>query len=73
MALATSAKAGAKSPKTSSKNRFMHVNELVRMGADIRVEAERATICGKSQLAQPQSCALTYAPSASLVLAAMRR
>src|SRR5271170_4437072 len=50
MALASLAEGTSQITENIFENRFMHVQELVRMGADIRVEGRTATIRGKSQL-----------------------
>jgi UDP-N-acetylglucosamine 1-carboxyvinyltransferase len=58
--------------ETIFENRFMHVPELNRMGADIRVEGGRALIRGKSNCYQGAVVMATdLRASASLVLAAL--
>ena len=46
MALMTRAKGTSQISETIFENRFMHVQELVRLGAQIRLDGERATIEG---------------------------
>ena len=54
------------------ENRFMHVPELVRMGADIRVEGGTAEVKGKSHCYQGATVMATdLRASASLVLAGL--
>lgn len=57
--------------ETIFENRFMHVPELVRMGADIRVEANTAFIKGVPRLYGAQVMATDLRASASLILAAL--
>jgi UDP-N-acetylglucosamine 1-carboxyvinyltransferase len=67
MALATQANGTSLITENIFENRFMHTQELVRMGADIKVEGRRATVRGKT----PLSAAADLRASASLVLAAL--
>jgi UDP-N-acetylglucosamine 1-carboxyvinyltransferase len=53
------------------ENRFMHTQELARMGANIRIEGRRAIIAGEETLTGAQVIASDLRASASLVLAAM--
>ncbi len=53
------------------EQRFMHVPELCRMGADITVSERRAVIKGVRQLAGAQVMATDLRASASLVLAGL--
>jgi len=57
--------------ETVFENRFMHVAELDRMGADISVEGPRATIRGRSGLTGAPVMATDLRASASLVLAGL--
>ncbi len=57
--------------ETIFENRFMHVAELQRMGADIRVEGGRAIISGKDRLMGAQVMATDLRASASLVIAGL--
>jgi UDP-N-acetylglucosamine 1-carboxyvinyltransferase len=49
----------------------MHVQELIRMGANIKVDGRTATIRGKSQLSSAAVMCSDLRASASLVLAAL--
>ncbi len=53
------------------ENRFMHAQELLRMGANIKIEGRRATIRGKTPLSAAAVLASDLRASASLVLAAL--
>jgi len=53
------------------ENRFMHVAELDRMGADITVDGHRATIRGVRELSGAPVMATDLRASASLVLAGL--
>jgi UDP-N-acetylglucosamine 1-carboxyvinyltransferase len=53
------------------ENRFMHVQELSRMGADIKVEGNKATIAGVNNLTGAPLMATDLRASASLVLAGL--
>ena len=53
------------------ENRFMHVQELQRMGANIRVESHTAMVTGIEQLTAAPVMATDLRASASLVLAAL--
>jgi len=53
------------------ENRFMHVQELQRMGADIRVEGNTAIIKGVNKLTAAPVMATDLRASASLVLAGL--
>ncbi len=55
--------------ETIFENRFMHVAELRRMGADIRVEGGRAIVSGTGKLTGAQVMATDLRASASLVVA----
>ncbi|MDP2610136.1 MULTISPECIES: UDP-N-acetylglucosamine 1-carboxyvinyltransferase [unclassified Oceanobacter] len=57
--------------ETVFENRFMHAQELVRMGADIHVEGNTATITGRETLSGAPVMATDLRASASLVLAAL--
>src|SRR5271155_1687117 len=71
MSLASLAEGTSQITENIFENRFMHVQELVRMGADIRVEGRTATIRGKSQLSSAAVMCSDLRASASLVLAAL--
>jgi len=51
--------------------RFMHAAELIRMGADIRVQGNSAVVCGVAQLSGAPVMASDLRASAALVLAAL--
>jgi UDP-N-acetylglucosamine 1-carboxyvinyltransferase len=57
--------------ETIFENRFMHVPELGRMGANIRVEGRQAIVAGEEGLMGAQVIASDLRASASLVLAAL--
>jgi UDP-N-acetylglucosamine 1-carboxyvinyltransferase len=71
MALATQANGTSLITENIFENRFMHTQELVRMGADIKVEGRRATVRGKTPLSAAAVQASDLRASASLVLAAL--
>jgi UDP-N-acetylglucosamine 1-carboxyvinyltransferase len=57
--------------ETIFENRFMHVNELQRIGADIRIEGNAAIVRGLPQLTGAQMMATDLRASASLILAGL--
>ncbi|HEY4940298.1 MAG TPA: UDP-N-acetylglucosamine 1-carboxyvinyltransferase [Rhizomicrobium sp.] len=57
--------------ETVFENRFMHVPELARMGANIRVEGDMATVTGVERLKGAQVMATDLRASVSLVLAGL--
>jgi UDP-N-acetylglucosamine 1-carboxyvinyltransferase len=57
--------------ETVFENRFMHVQELQRMGADIRIEGNTAFITGVEQLTGAPVMATDLRASASMVLAGL--
>jgi UDP-N-acetylglucosamine 1-carboxyvinyltransferase len=57
--------------ETIFENRFMHAQELARMGANIRLEGRQAIVAGASELTGAQVIASDLRASASLVLAAL--
>ena len=71
MALATQAGGASTITENIFENRFMHALELVRMGADIKVEGHRAIVHGKTPLSGAAVLASDLRASASLVLAAL--
>jgi UDP-N-acetylglucosamine 1-carboxyvinyltransferase len=71
MALATQAEGMSIITENIFENRFMHVLELVRMGANIKVEGRRAVVRGKAPLSAAAVQASDLRASASLVLAAL--
>ncbi len=71
MALATQAEGTTTVTENIFENRFMHVQELVRMGANITISGRTATIRGKSPLQSAAVMCSDLRASASLVLAAL--
>ena len=57
--------------ETIFENRFMHVQELKRMNADIKVEGNTAVVCGVTSLDGASVMATDLRASASLVLAGL--
>jgi UDP-N-acetylglucosamine 1-carboxyvinyltransferase len=57
--------------ETIFENRFMHTQELARMGANIRIEGRQAIVAGEDNLMGAQVLASDLRASASLVLAAL--
>ncbi|MCX5848346.1 MAG: UDP-N-acetylglucosamine 1-carboxyvinyltransferase [Deltaproteobacteria bacterium] len=57
--------------ETVFENRFMHVSELLRMGADIVIQGGNAIVRGVPMLHGAQTMATDLRASASLVLAAL--
>jgi UDP-N-acetylglucosamine 1-carboxyvinyltransferase len=71
MALATQANGVSLIKENIFENRFMHVQELVRMGAGIKVDGRTATVRGPSRLSAAAVMCSDLRASASLVLAAL--
>ncbi len=71
MALATQADGASIITENIFENRFMHALELVRMGANIKIEGNRAVVRGKTPLSAAAVLASDLRASASLVLAAL--
>jgi UDP-N-acetylglucosamine 1-carboxyvinyltransferase len=71
MALMTVANGLSAITETIFENRFMHVSELKRMAADIRVQGTTAIVTGVPQLSGAQVMATDLRASASLVLAGL--
>ena len=61
----------AKVTETVFENRFMHINELQRMGADMTVDGNAVTIRGVERLRGAPVMATDLRASASLILAAL--
>ena len=68
MALMTMASGTSHIRETIFENRYMHVAELARFGADISVDGQLATVHGKSQLKGAQVMATDLRASVSLVI-----
>ena len=71
MALATQAEGVSLVRENIFENRFMHVQELVRMGASIKVDGNTATVRGPARLSSAAVMCSDLRASASLVLAAL--
>ena len=71
MAIMTQANGISIVTETIFENRFMHAQELQRMGANIRLDGRKAIIAGKSALSGAGVIASDLRASASLVLAAL--
>jgi len=71
MALATQARGAAVITETIFEHRFMHVGELQRMGADIRIQGHSCVVVGPSRLTAAQVMATDLRASACLVLAGL--
>jgi UDP-N-acetylglucosamine 1-carboxyvinyltransferase len=71
MTLATQAEGVSLVKENIFENRFMHVQELVRMGANIKVDGRTATVRGPAKLSAAAVMCSDLRASASLVLAAL--
>src|SRR6478609_5534633 len=71
MALMTRAEGTSRITETIFENRFMHVQELVRLGAHIQLDGETATIEGVDRLKGAPVMATDLRASVSLVIAAL--
>ena len=71
LALMTQAEGISFVTETIFENRFMHAQELVRMGANIRLEGRQAIVAGPRELTGVQVIASDLRASASLVLAGL--
>ena len=71
MVLATQAEGTSNITENIFENRFVHAQELLRMGARIKIEGRRAVVRGKSPLSAAAVLASDLRASASLVLAAL--
>ena len=71
MALATQADGTSVITENIFENRFLHAQEMVRMGANIKIEGSRAVVRGKTGLSGAAVLASDLRASASLVLAAL--
>ena len=71
LVLNTLAEGAATVTENIFENRFMHVPELVRMGADIQLEGNRAVVRGVNSLQGAQVMATDLRASASLVIAGL--
>ncbi len=71
MALMTKAKGTSTIRETIFENRFMHVQELVRLGADIQLQGDTATVRGVKTLRGAKVMATDLRASVSLVIAGL--
>ena len=71
MALNAVSQGTAKVTETIFENRFMHVNELVRLGANIQIDGKVALVEGVHQLSGATVMATDLRASASLVIAGL--
>ncbi|MGE0851561.1 MAG: UDP-N-acetylglucosamine 1-carboxyvinyltransferase [Hyphomicrobiaceae bacterium] len=71
MALMTRAEGTSVIRETIFENRFMHVQELARLGADIQLQGDTATVRGVKQLRGAQVMATDLRASVSLVIAGL--
>jgi UDP-N-acetylglucosamine 1-carboxyvinyltransferase len=71
VALATQAEGDSIITENIFENRYMHAQELVRMGANIKIDGRRAVVRGKTPLSGAAVLASDLRASASLVLAAL--
>jgi UDP-N-acetylglucosamine 1-carboxyvinyltransferase len=71
MALMTRARGQSRISETVFENRFMHVSELQRMGADISIQSSMALVRGVPRLSGAPVMATDLRASASLILAGL--
>ena len=71
MALMTRAEGKSEIRETIFENRFMHVQELARLGADIRLDGQKATVTGVERLSGAPVMATDLRASVSLVIAGL--
>ncbi|WP_424360080.1 UDP-N-acetylglucosamine 1-carboxyvinyltransferase [Methylocystis parvus] len=71
MALMTRAKGTSRIRETIFENRFMHVQELARLGAHIKLEGDTAIVTGSDHLEGAPVMATDLRASVSLVIAAL--
>jgi UDP-N-acetylglucosamine 1-carboxyvinyltransferase len=71
MVLNAIAKGTSKVTETIFENRFMHVNELVRLGAHIQIDGKVAVLEGVQKLSGATVMATDLRASASLVIAGL--
>jgi len=71
MALNCISVGASKATETIFENRFMHVNELVRLGANIQIEGKVALVQGVEALSGATVMATDLRASASLVIAGL--
>lgn len=71
MALMTLSHGTSTIRETIFENRFMHVQELARLGADIHLDGQKATINGVERLTGAQVMATDLRASVSLIIAGL--
>jgi UDP-N-acetylglucosamine 1-carboxyvinyltransferase len=71
MALVSRASGTSRIRETIFENRFMHVQELARLGADIQLDGQMATVTGVDRLKGAQVMATDLRASVSLVIAGL--
>jgi UDP-N-acetylglucosamine 1-carboxyvinyltransferase len=71
MALNVVATGSSMATETIFENRFMHVNELVRLGASIQIDGKVAMVTGSAKLSGAHVMATDLRASASLVIAGL--
>jgi UDP-N-acetylglucosamine 1-carboxyvinyltransferase len=71
LALMTQARGTSIVTETIFENRFMHASEMIRMGANIKVEGNRAIVAGRTKLTGARVIASDLRASASLVIAGL--
>jgi UDP-N-acetylglucosamine 1-carboxyvinyltransferase len=71
MALNCIAEGTSKVTETIFENRFMHVNELVRLGANIQIDGKVSVVQGVARLSGATVMATDLRASASLVIAGL--
>ena len=71
MALMTRASGSSRIHETIFENRFMHVQELARLGAQIKLEGDVAIVKGQSRLKGAPVMATDLRASVSLIIAAL--
>jgi UDP-N-acetylglucosamine 1-carboxyvinyltransferase len=71
MALNCISEGTSKVTETIFENRFMHVNELVRLGANIQIDGKVSVVQGVTQLSGAIVMATDLRASASLVIAGL--
>ncbi len=71
MALNCVSEGASRSTETIFENRFMHVNELLRLGANIQIEGKVAVVQGVPRLSGATVMATDLRASASLVIAGL--
>ena len=71
MALVSRAEGTSHIRETIFENRFMHVQELARLGADIHLDGQVATVHGVAKLKGAQVMATDLRASVSLVIAGL--